>query len=782
MASAKSAPVPTAPAGKTLMSTHHAYDTLGNLTTVTQGAQIRTFACDALSRLKQATNPESGTISYSYDPNGNLTSKTDARSIGTTYSYDALNRVTFRNYSDSTPDVTYTYDNKANAYGKLTKVSSSVSATEYTAFDILGRVTAHKQTTDGFDYTTGYSYNLSGQLLEQTYPSGRVVKNTFDTGDGSLSQVESKRSTETYRNFANGFIYNPAGAVTAVRLGNGRWENNMFNSRLQPTKIGLGNGVASQDLLRLEYSYGTTANNGNVVEQKITVPGAAHPFVQAYAYDELNRLASAEETQNNSQTWKQTFTYDRYGNRYFNTSNNNTTTLPPGFAPEVYNPTVNTANNRFAGGQSYSYDDAGNTTADAEGRTFTYDAENKQIEVVESGVTVGEYSYDGDGKRVKKHVPTTGETTVFVYDAAWKLIGEYSTVVQTGTAARTVYTTSDHLGSPRINTDGIGQIVSRHDYHPFGEEVSRIGYGSDLVRKQFTGYERDGETGLDFAEARYYYPDRGRFTTGDPLLASGRTGVPQSWNRYVYVLNNPLNYVDPDGLYECKGLTAECKDFRRNLASAQGALTDIEIKYGSDSEEYKQAKKAVDSYGCESKGGNCLGVDGKPIETGKDSNGNPVYLKDTASNVQVSFSWTGNSPAHTSLTPDMKNVVIQFAKGQESNLGLIANEGIDSANMQSAIKTGKSVTQYESDRDGLFVQAVFNELRASANGSLSAHFNLPNNGRVNYWEKGWETADHATVRSNRNTAIDKVLTDVYKIGPKDRRSLVTFPKGYKPKT
>jgi YD repeat-containing protein len=52
---------------------------------------------------------------------------------------------------------------------------SSISTTEYTSFDILGRVTGHKQTTDGTDYVTGYTYNLSGALIEETYPSGRVV-------------------------------------------------------------------------------------------------------------------------------------------------------------------------------------------------------------------------------------------------------------------------------------------------------------------------------------------------------------------------------------------------------------------------------------------------------------------------------------------------------------------------------------------------------------------------------------------------------------------------------
>ncbi len=115
-------------------------------------------------------NPESGTINYGYDPNGNLTSKTDARGVKTDYVYDALNRVTNRAYTNEpsgseTPDVTYFYDNVTNAKGKLTKVSSSVSTTEYVAFDILGRVTRSKQITDGVTYGDDsnpmtYSYNL----------------------------------------------------------------------------------------------------------------------------------------------------------------------------------------------------------------------------------------------------------------------------------------------------------------------------------------------------------------------------------------------------------------------------------------------------------------------------------------------------------------------------------------------------------------------------------------------------------------------------------------------
>jgi RHS repeat-associated protein len=514
-----------------------------------------------LSRLRSAASPESGTIQYTYDANGNLTGKTDARGVATAYTYDRLNRVTARGYSDSTPAVAYFYDNLANAKGKLIKVASSVSTTEYTAFDILGRVTAHKQSTNGTAYNTAYSYNLSGALIEETYPSGRKVKNTLNAVDGNLSLVETQASGGAWQTRAGSFAYNAAGAVTSMQLGNGRWESTVFNNRLQPTQIALGTTQNGTDLLKLEYGYGTTDNNGNVQSQTITVPGVAHPFVQTYTYDLLNRLKSAEEKSNNVTTWKQTFTYDRYGNRNFDTTNSNTTTLGS-CAATICNPTVDAANNRFDAGQGYTYDNAGNTTADAEGRTFAYDAENKQVSVSDASGAIGQYHYDGDGKRVKKSA-STGDDTVFVYDAAGKLVEERaastgalqtsyvyagSRLLSTETSSGTSYLTADRLGSARINTDQSGTITARHDYHPFGEEIARTGYGADTIHKRFTGYERDGETGLEYAQARYYGSTTGRFLVADPLASSARRTNPQSWNRYSFVWNNPVNAFDPDGL------------------------------------------------------------------------------------------------------------------------------------------------------------------------------------------------------------------------------------------
>ncbi len=615
--------------------TAYGYDLLNNLITVSQTGtgiaqcgptwtsepcpQTRSFSYDALSRLKQATNPESGTIKYTYDANSNLKTKWDARGIKTIYDYDALNRVWKRCYKSvgttslgfttcadasgetaesKTPDVLYYYDNVTNAKGKLTKVTNGTGAdrstTEYLSFDILGRVTRSKQTTDGVEYGGGtdanawmtYGYNLSGALVEQQYPSGRKVENTLDAS-GDLEMVKSRKNAGSgYWAYANNFTYNAAGAVTSMQLGNGTWESTTFNSRLQPEQIALGTAQNGYDKLKLNYTYGvlengtlnTLKNNGNLQSQTITVPGTnGFTAVQSYTYDSLNRLKTANEkpqgwtdcTSDPTKCWSQEFGYDRFGNRNFVEAP--TTTLPKNCGTsvcaadkKVVNPAIDFSNNRLSTSDGYTFDNAGNTTKDAKLHKFTYDGENKQVKVETVNAqdqvtgTVGEYWYDGDGKRVKKYVPYVdeehpGEVTVFVYDAMGKLIAEYSTIVEPIETAKIAYLTNDHLGSPRVNTDKNGNVTARHDYHPFGEEIATsqrttgLGYAGDTVRKQFTGYERDGETDLDFAQARYLNAGLGRFSSPDSFANDTHATNPQSWNLYNYVRNNPLSFIDPTG-------------------------------------------------------------------------------------------------------------------------------------------------------------------------------------------------------------------------------------------
>ncbi len=116
---------------------------------------------------------------------------------------------------------------------------------------------------------------------------------------------------------------------------------------------------------------------------------------------------------------------------------------------------------------------------DAEGRTFKFDGNDKQIEVKDTSQTVvGKYFYDASGARIKK--VAGAETTIFVYDAGGALAAEYSTATPTATPT-TSYLTTDHLGSPRVITDKNGNVISRRDFMPFGEEILRANSGNDSI-------------------------------------------------------------------------------------------------------------------------------------------------------------------------------------------------------------------------------------------------------------------------------------------------------------
>lgn len=569
-------------------ATSYEYSTLGKMVHVQQGVQHRYFMYSSLGRLLRVRQPEqdintslntsgnpsnnSWTAGFTYDDNGNVLTATDAKGTTITNTYDALNRRLNRTYSDGTPTVTNYYDGTGLpsvpdfSKGKLTRVSSTVSDSRYTDYDVMGRLEQYQQITDGQTYTSSYEYNLSGALIKETYPSGRVVENVFDAS-GDLAKIFGKATpTSTERTYANNFTYSPDGKIERLKLGSGVWESAKFNSRLQVTELSVGWGPSSGSVWKMTTEYGelqtngtvdATKNSGNIGKQTVTFNGLAHPFVQTFKYDPLYRLTEAKETSNSSQTWKQVFDYDRYGNRLSHDKFIGTSQIT---LDEETHPDIDEDTNRFESTEGYTFDENGNVIVDTSGRQFTFNGDNKQTEVkTAQDELVGKYFYDGEGKRVKKMTYDEDgdpkDVTVFVYSGG-KLIAEYSTEAPP-TNPTTRFTVTDQLGSPRVILDSAGDVVSRRDFLPFGEEIDAdttyrteaLKYGQiDHVRQKFTGYQNDDETGLDFAEARMYENRHGRFTAVDPLLASGKSADPQTFNRYVYVLNSPLVLTDPSGL------------------------------------------------------------------------------------------------------------------------------------------------------------------------------------------------------------------------------------------
>ena len=320
------------PSGTLSLETKYNYDARANLLKVEQGVQTRTFIYDSLGRLTGANVPESGLISYSYDAASNLLARTDAKAITTTYTYDSLNRIKTKNYSDSTPDVNYFYDTlptalptgvslPANyqpgiALGRLVAVAtpntpSQQATSTFYSYDVVGRITNGSQLLDTQQYSTSSSYNLASLPASLTYPSGHNVTNTYNIA-GQITDV--MRDGQSISGQAT---YTPSGAIESHRLGNGLYHQVKYNSRLQPTQITLGSsltGQAAEDKWKQEYNYAAydlntiqsatttptistnqSQNNGNIGHIKLTPGSGQNPINEFFAYDELNRLKLAKE-------------------------------------------------------------------------------------------------------------------------------------------------------------------------------------------------------------------------------------------------------------------------------------------------------------------------------------------------------------------------------------------------------------------------------------------------------------------------------------------------------
>jgi YD repeat-containing protein len=331
-----------------------------------------------VGRLVQTRTPESaaGTVtSYLYALGSTnyltLQAKQDQRGQWTQWFYDGLDRVSSVNYSDGTLSSSFSYD----AVGNLTQASNGNVVNKYTSYDGDGRVKASSvQVGSGSAYTFSYAYDLAGDLVSETYPSGRVINTTYDIAGRAVTVNGVAAGVTTP--YVQQSAYWPHGALWYWQYGNNVWPVETYNNMLQPYNVyaTVGNSPNGY-LLYLGYS---NWNAGGTLAQTQEGYGAGVGWNamtwlgQTYSYDHMNRVTGVTDT-----NYSRGFAYDEFGNMSVNA---NTVVPLSGLTPWTNSVPYNRANNHLVAGtygtQTGNVDQRGNLTGIGAVSLF-YDGESR---------------------------------------------------------------------------------------------------------------------------------------------------------------------------------------------------------------------------------------------------------------------------------------------------------------------------------------------------------------------------------------------------------------------
>lgn len=454
--------------------TSYTHDALGQLTTVTQGSQSRTFTYDSLTRLTAQTSPEQGPLTFQYDEAGNLLVATDPRGVSTHTSYDALNRPTRRWYNSSSSlsavnhnnpnvpseiglsnEVKFYYDaqtlpdgaptfTRGPATGQLVAVTyGAASSGDYYGYDDDGAAKHKIQQTGGVNFQITQVHSASGRLTSTEYPSKHAVSYGYD-GAGRTTSFAGNLGDNTPRDYSTSISYSSLGGLAQEQFGTATpiYNKLFYNIRGQLSEIREGTTPNNTDFERgaIINFFGTCwgmcagqpmpNNNGNLKRQEHWVKDSNGNVIaintQAFEYDSLNRVKRVYEGDSTQPTWQQGYLFDRYGNRRVDVNNTTANLSPKAF--ELQTPT----NRLLAPGDTnlpeanrqMRYDPAGNLTTDnytGQGQR-TYDADNHMTRAWAAGQWQT-YTYDAGGRRVARNV--NGLETWQVFGLNDELVAEY---------------------------------------------------------------------------------------------------------------------------------------------------------------------------------------------------------------------------------------------------------------------------------------------------------------------------------------------------------------------
>lgn len=551
--------------------TNYEYDGWGNTTKVTDNAGNQFKAKFNIRGFRyETTDPDMGVWTFTPNPLGEIVTQLDAKGQTTSMSYDELGRMYSRTEAEGV--TTWNWDisggqGRLGALRSITLVGPGNDSwySESFTYDGLSRLQDGTTTIEGNSFTTTYGYDANtGFKNSTTFPadSGGVrtrVDTSFSYGLPSALTIANTGAVVWRANAANA-----RGSITDATLGNGlstRTTIDKITGWIRNRKTGVGTGTTVQNLA---YEWD---NVGNLYNRKDNNQSG---LTEAFIYDDLHRLDS--------------WSIPGVSNDVEVNEIGNITSMTGVGAYEYtgtmagcsyYAHTQPHAVRRVNGSTVYCYDANGNMTRRA-GDTISWYSYNLPSQIVQ-GASTAQFRYGASRQRVKQ-VSTTAatgtETTYYLPDGLERVTKsnavvewnhnisapDQSSVVYTRRSSGTSdtrYLHVDHIGSVDTITNESGSILVRLSYSAYGKRRNSAGWNgavpaADMAvvnavsHRGFTSHEQLDGVDLIHMNGRVYDPVSGRFISADPVMQS--MADPQTLNRYAYVRNNPLSYVDPSGL------------------------------------------------------------------------------------------------------------------------------------------------------------------------------------------------------------------------------------------
>lgn len=563
------------------------YDTTGKLDLVTDpaGNQIKVYY-DKYGNKTKIIDPDSGTTTYGYNNYHELTSQKDA--IGNTVSvtYDKLGRkkkeVRNRASGNTEHEFVYTYDAGGFALGMVSKIIDNVSGyQEQYFYDTFSRVKEKRTSFDSYSYSEKSVYDSSGRLAEEIDASGNGIKHIYNSHNWAY-QIRDKENNALY--------WQALEADAFGKIRKDKFGGIITRTVGRNAATGLTESIhstSSTTLQNLQYDWD---NKGNLSYRRDLSKGLREDFV----YDALNRVTKS--TVSGKAYVITDISYNAIGN-IMSKSGVGTYTYHSSKPHAVKSVSGTMAND-------YTYDAAGNIVKDNQ-RSFVTNTFNKPITISKQGYMV-DFAYGVDGKRYKRSeigmgkgnwvpirtggvntfIPIKNEThyvgnVEFVRIAgtsewqAKRYIGDGILISQIKTSKTVSYLLTDHLGSTHVIAKSNGSKAEEMSFDVFGARRDATNWAREhkkistftnaLTLRGYTGHEQLDELGLVHMGGRIYDPVLGRFLQADPAIQ--QPSNIQSFNRYSYVMNNPLNKTDPSGYIWVTLVTMALKALAAQLAN-----------------------------------------------------------------------------------------------------------------------------------------------------------------------------------------------------------------------